>query len=146
MIPSPLIRIIRVNDLKNSTFADNPDLWIHWEIENCPLLAHEDKYCTLRDLTEDIERAKNIINKALGKEAMFIPRYVATTSITLLGRLIPFEPSWLPAFELQGKKAPPGCFCNILKSDQRNRKWTLIHWEVGYEDNFRSDRFPGSPR
>jgi hypothetical protein len=141
MTPTALIRIMRVDDLKNFTFVDNPDLWIHWEIENCPLLAHEDKYCTLEDVTNDIEKAKNILNKALGKDALFIPRYVATAFITLLRRLVPFEPSWVPAFELRDKKTFPGCFCNILKLDEREEKWTLIHWEVGQENNFTSIDF-----
>jgi len=71
------------------------------------ILAHYYKYCTLEGVIEDIERAKNIINKVPAWEMMFIPSYVATAFIILLNRIIPFEAIWLPAFELHNKKIIP---------------------------------------
>jgi len=136
MEPTALMRIMRVDDLEVFTFDDGPYLWDRWEIKDRPLLAHEDKYWNLESVIKDIERAKNIINKALGQEAMFIPRYVATAFITLLRRMVPFEPTWVPAFELQGKTILTDCSYYILKLDEELEKWTLIHWEVGAERKF----------
>jgi hypothetical protein len=141
MTPTGLIRIIRDHDFKIISFDDGPPLWNRWEIRDRPLLAHEDNYCTLDHVTEDVERAKNIINKAWGEEAMFTPTYVATAFISLLRRLVPFEPTWIPAFELRRRNKFFGCLCNILRLDEKEKKWTLIHWGVGDEKNFTSIDF-----
>ncbi len=135
---------MRIDDLVNFTFDDGPYLWTRPEIKNRPIFAHEDIHGILECVIEDIEKVRNIVNKAIGQEAMFTPRYFASAFITLLRRLMPFEPTWVPAFELQGKEIFPDCSYYILKLDEEYKKWTLIAW-FGSEIKFTSLDFPVLP-